>query len=121
MGLIEFGEQCVAYPHLTRDLRLLELRRRGAMRAGANAALAKVADRPLSQQWSQYFYDNPTFFNDITNISGKLRPFIKRSKPEKKQKIEEELRKIKVEVGVYLPSNPEGVVIGEEQLRVRAI
>src|SRR6185295_18519914 len=37
---------------------------------------------------------------------------IKRPKPEKKQKIEEELRKIKVEVGVYLPSNPEGVVIG---------
>jgi phosphatidylinositol 4-kinase len=52
------------------------------------------------------------FFNEITNISGKLRPFIKASKPEKKQKIEEELRKIKVEVGVYLPSNPDGVVIG---------
>ncbi|CAI4217103.1 unnamed protein product [Parascedosporium putredinis] len=41
-----------------------------------------------------------------------LKPLIKRSKPEKKQKIEEELRKIKVEVGVYLPSNPDGVVIG---------
>ena len=52
------------------------------------------------------------FFNEITDISGKLRPFIKASKPEKKQKIEEELRKIKVEVGVYLPSNPDGVVIG---------
>ena len=53
-----------------------------------------------------------SFFNEITDISGKLRPFIKKSKPEKKQKIEEELRKIKVEVGVYLPSNPEGTVIG---------
>ncbi len=30
---------------------------------------------------------------------GKLKPLIKKSKPEKKQKIEEELRKIKVEVG----------------------
>lgn len=53
-----------------------------------------------------------SFFNDITGISGKLRPFIKKSKTEKKQKIEEELRKIKVEVGVYLPSNPDGTVIG---------
>jgi phosphatidylinositol 4-kinase A len=53
-----------------------------------------------------------SFFDEITDISGKLKPYIKRSKPEKKHKIEEELRKIKVEVGVYLPSNPDGVVIG---------
>lgn len=52
------------------------------------------------------------FFDEVTSISGKLKPYIKRPKPEKKQKIEEELRKIKVEVGVYLPSNPDGVVIG---------
>ena len=59
------------------------------------------------------FYEREfSFFNEITDISGKLRPFIKSSKAEKKQKIEEELRKIKVEVGVYLPSNPEGIVIG---------
>lgn len=59
------------------------------------------------------FYEKEfAFFDEVTDISGKLKPFIKRPKPEKKQKIEEELRKIKVEVGVYLPSNPDGVVIG---------
>ncbi|CAL5867762.1 uncharacterized protein PFLUO_LOCUS1982 [Penicillium psychrofluorescens] len=59
------------------------------------------------------FYEREfSFFNEITDISGKLRPYIKKSKPEKKEKIEEELRKIKVEVGVYLPSNPDGVVVG---------
>ncbi|KAH7626399.1 putative STT4 protein [Sordaria sp. MPI-SDFR-AT-0083] len=59
------------------------------------------------------FYEREfAFFDEVTSISGKLKPFIKKSKPEKKQKIEEELRNIKVEVGVYLPSNPDGVVIG---------
>lgn len=59
-----------------------------------------------------FFEREFSFFDEVTNISGKLKPLIKKSKPEKKQKIEEELRKIKVEVGVYLPSNPDGVVIG---------
>ncbi|KAF3481744.1 uncharacterized protein GIQ15_04503 [Arthroderma uncinatum] len=59
------------------------------------------------------FYEREfAFFNEITGISGKLRPFIKHTKQEKKEKITEELRKIKVEVGVYLPSNPDGVVVG---------
>lgn len=58
------------------------------------------------------FYEKEfAFFAEVTDISGKLKPYIKKEKSEKKAKIEEELRKIKVEVGVYLPSNPDGVVI----------
>ncbi|KAI8608136.1 kinase-like domain-containing protein, partial [Chytriomyces sp. MP71] len=51
------------------------------------------------------------FFAEVTGISGKLKPFIKKSKAEKKKKIDEEMRKIDVEVGVYLPSNPESIVV----------
>jgi phosphatidylinositol 4-kinase len=73
------------------------------------------------------FYDKEfSFFNEVTSISGKLKPFIKKSKPEKKvrvicnhcpsadrlkAKIDEEMAKIDVSVGVYLPSNPDGEVI----------
>jgi phosphatidylinositol 4-kinase A len=59
------------------------------------------------------FYEREfSFFNEVTSISGKLKPFIKRPKPEKKAKIDEEMKKIKLDIGVYLPSNPDGEVIG---------
>ena len=73
------------------------------------------------------FYDREfSFFNEVTSISGKLKPFIRQTKAEKKvcyahsrrldvnpckAKIDEEMAKIDVEVGVYLPSNPDGKVI----------
>lgn len=77
--------------------------------------LDHVMDRMVTgfSEADRDFYEREfAFFDEVTNISGKLKPFIKAPKPEKKQKIEEELRKIKVDVGVYLPSNPDGVVIG---------
>jgi phosphatidylinositol 4-kinase len=59
------------------------------------------------------FYEREfAFFNEVTGISGTLRSVLHEPKEVKKQKIEEELRKIQVEVGVYLPSNPDGQVIG---------
>jgi phosphatidylinositol 4-kinase A len=59
------------------------------------------------------FYEREfSFFNEVTSISGKLKPYIKHSKAEKKAKIDEEMKKIKLDVGVYLPSNPDGEVIG---------
>lgn len=75
------------------------------------------------------FYDREFgFFHEVTSISGKLKHYIKRTKPEKKvggtdalqlchlifnlkAKIDEEMAKILVDVGVYLPSNPEGKVV----------
>jgi phosphatidylinositol 4-kinase len=77
--------------------------------------LDKVMSRMIAgfSNADRAFYEREfAFFDEVTSISGKLKPFIKRPKPEKKQKIEEELRKIKVDVGVYLPCNPDGVVIG---------
>ena len=82
-------------------------------------AVKPTLDKVMSRMIAEFsdvdkaFYEREfSFFDEVTDISGKLKPFIKRPKPEKKLKIEEELRKIKVEVGVYLPSNPDGVVIG---------
>ncbi|KAJ2617380.1 phosphatidylinositol-4- kinase [Coemansia sp. RSA 1365] len=65
----------------------------------------------LSGDDRAYYEMEFRFFGEITGISGKLKPFIKKSKPEKKRKIDEELRQIKVEPGVYLPSNPDGTVV----------
>lgn len=76
-----------------------------------DSVMTKMVDSFMPED--RDFYEREfSFFDEVTGISGKLKPYIKRPKPEKKQKIEEELRKIKVEIGVYLPSNPEGVVIG---------
>lgn len=63
---------------------------------------------------ARVFYDREfDFFKEVTDISGKLKPFIKKTKPEKKAKIDEEMEKIVVDpkVGVYLPSNPDGIVV----------
>ena len=66
----------------------------------------------LSGEDKSFYEREFNFFNEVTSISGKLKPYIRRSKPEKKAKIDEEMKKIKLDVGVYLPSNPDGEVIG---------
>lgn len=52
------------------------------------------------------------FFSSITRISGLLKPYLKHSKAEKKAFLDEELSKIIVDSGVYLPSSPEYMVTG---------
>ncbi len=60
-GDIETGQWCVAGPITTRELRLLDLRGSGAMRAGSITALAKVPDHALAQEWSRYFYETAIY------------------------------------------------------------
>lgn len=67
-GEIDYGDCEVALLKLKRDLHLLDLRGPGAMRAGANAAIGKTADRPLSQAWSRYFYDCSIIFGAIDGL-----------------------------------------------------
>jgi RES domain len=68
-GVIEIKGQQIGRIQLTRDLTLLDLRANGAMRAGSVAALAKVADRHLSQTWSRYFYEQTDLYGQIDGIS----------------------------------------------------
>jgi hypothetical protein len=56
-GLIDCSNWHLAMPRLKRDVRLLDLRGNGAMRAGSVAALGKVPDHSLSQVWSRWFYE----------------------------------------------------------------
>jgi hypothetical protein len=67
-GVISIDEQCVAVVELTRSLLLLDLRGNGAMKAGSVAALAKTADRKLSQAWSRYFSENEQIYRKIGGV-----------------------------------------------------
>ncbi len=68
-GVIELKDQKICRVELTRDLTLLDLKDNGAMRAGSVAALAKVANRHLSQEWSCYFYKQTRLYGQIDGIS----------------------------------------------------
>ncbi|KAG6853905.1 hypothetical protein C0991_012574 [Blastosporella zonata] len=80
------------------------------MKPALDLVTAQVVES-LSGEARDFYNREFHFFNEVTSISGKLKPFIKRTKPEKKAKIDEEMAKIDVDVGVYLPSNPDGVVV----------
>jgi len=66
--LIQVWGQYLAKPVTTRELVLLDLQGSGAMRAGANAALAKVADRVISQAWASYFYEHPGVYTPVDGM-----------------------------------------------------
>lgn len=74
-------------------------------------ALGERIVAQLSGSAKEFYEREFTFFNEVTSISGKLKPYIKKTKAEKKAKIDEEMAKIRVDPGVYLPSNPDGSVV----------
>jgi RES domain len=57
-GVIEVGTNRLVRARTTRDVDLLELRGRAAMRAGTVNAIGS-ADHDLSQAWSRHFYEDP--------------------------------------------------------------
>lgn len=68
-GRIECANRRLTLLHVTREVRLLDLRRNGAMRAGSVAALAKVVDRTVSQDWSRHFYEHEADYTVIDGIA----------------------------------------------------
>jgi hypothetical protein len=67
-GVVDLHRHHVASSILRRDLRLLDLRHNGAMRAGTKAAIAKVPDRSLSQAWSRHFYERPEVYSGLDGV-----------------------------------------------------
>jgi hypothetical protein len=67
-GVIDFDRHHVASPRPGRNLHLLDLRGPGAMKAGVNAAIAKVPDRMLSQAWSRYFHEHSDIYAEVDGL-----------------------------------------------------
>ena len=67
-GIIEIRAEEVCRIEITRPITLLDLRGSGAMKAGSVAALAKTADRSLSQEWSRYFYEQESIYAPVDGL-----------------------------------------------------
>lgn len=72
-------------------------------------SLTKNILNALSGPAKQFYEREFDFFDKITNISGKIRPYPKG--PERKAACLDALGKVKVQAGCYLPSNPEAMVV----------
>jgi hypothetical protein len=67
IGVVEAGTKHLARLRTTRDLLLLDLRGRAAMRAGTVTAIS-AADHSLSQPWSRYFWEHPKIYGEIDGL-----------------------------------------------------
>ncbi|XP_068676768.1 phosphatidylinositol 4-kinase alpha-like isoform X2 [Montipora foliosa] len=77
------------------------------------AHLEKLIDRicnSLSGTALDFYKREFDFFDEVTAISGTIRPYPKGT--ERKQACLDALSKIQAQEGVYLPSNPEALVLG---------
>jgi hypothetical protein len=67
IGLVSPGTKRLARLRTTRELELLSVVGRSAMRAGTVAAVA-AADHTLSQPWSRWWWENPAIVGEIDGI-----------------------------------------------------
>lgn len=58
----------VAWVKVNRQLKLLDLRYLGALRAGTFSAISAVTDMSLTQEWSRYFYSKEDLYSRIDGI-----------------------------------------------------
>lgn len=66
--MIEFEERFLVQLTNARPLRLLDLRGRGAMRAGFTAAVAKIPDRTATEAISRHIYERPDLYRDVDGL-----------------------------------------------------
>lgn len=67
IGVVEPGTKRLARARATRDLLLLDLRGRAAMRSGTVAAIS-AGDHSLSQPWSRYFWAHPEIYGELDGL-----------------------------------------------------
>lgn len=68
IGLIEITDQQLITTRIGRPVRLLDLRRRAAMRAGTVVAVTSVHDRLLTQAWSRWFYERSDLYGMLDGL-----------------------------------------------------
>ena len=66
--IIETGDLEVALVELNESIELLDLRGVAAMKAGTVSAIAKTANRDLSQAWADYFYSQVNIYGDMAGL-----------------------------------------------------
>ncbi len=67
IGFVDPGSKRLARARTTRNMRLLDLRGRAAMRAGTVAAIS-AGNHVLSQPWSRYFWEHPEIYGELDGL-----------------------------------------------------
>ena len=66
--IIERKDFRVVEARLTQEIRLLDLRKSAAMRAGTAVGITGTETRSLTQEWSRYFYGHPLIYQNIDGL-----------------------------------------------------
>lgn len=67
IGVVDLGTKRLVRTRAARDLLLLDLRGRAAMRAGTVAAIS-ASDHSLSRPWSRYFWEHPEIYGELDGL-----------------------------------------------------